>query len=434
MVRSMIKERIENLMNLSHICKLMVFDICGFYKCFDYTAILSERGFKIVSYKNVEAFRLEYEETIKQTDERVAVIIRSDIYVPYDIQQKFRRVNLSLQAVFPKLHSDTLLRYARDIDLVSFAYDSCYADANTPIQTEDFVHAAVFSKSTVEHYCADKTVYLRSLCDTANRYTDWIEVMKQKATIHYYAASFDIAVDISFADEAFTRFIDGGYAKLYSEIGGVAPAIITKTLRTICRDENKKTALIVMDGMSMFDFETISRHFDGIDYELYGSFAIIPTTTPISRQSLLSGKYPRELEKPFSLANEEKEFILAGQSLGYARNQIQYLRGFAPDVSPLARLVAVIVNDVDEIVHGQRQGRLGMLNDMNVLGKSGKMQELVKTLAGLGFDVYITSDHGNAPCVGVGGFRSGVELETRSTRMAALKDFADENESLAKYS
>jgi hypothetical protein len=267
----------------------------------------------------------------------------------------------------------------------------------------------------------------------ASRYTDWIEVAKQKAAIHYYAVGADITVDLSFADKAFTRFIDDGYAKLYSEIGGGAPAIITKTLRAICGDDNKKVALLVMDGMSMFDFEIISRCFDGIDYELYGSFAIIPTTTPISRQSLLSGKYPRELATPFSLANEEKEFRAGAKVQGYTDNQIQYVRGFELEISPFVKIVAVIVNEVDDIVHGQKQERTGMFNDMNVLGKSGKLQKLIRQLAGRGFTVYITADHGNAPCVGVGGFRSGVEIETRSMRMAVLKDFADENGLLTEY-
>jgi len=316
----MISERIENLMNLSHVCKLMAFDKHGFSNCFDYTAVLVNRGFRIIPYTNVETFRLEYEETIKNGDERVAVIVSNDIYVPYDIQHRFRKVNLSLSAIFPKLHAETLLKYVRDIDLLSFAYDSCYADANTQEQTEDYIRSTVFSKQVVERYCAEKSASLRLFCSTANGYEEWIMAAKQKAVIQYYATGSDITVDLSFADIAFARFIGDGYSNISSEIGSSAPAIITRTLRTICKGDNQKVALIVMDGMSLFDFKIISRNFDGIDYEFNCSFALIPTTTPISRQSLLSGKFPRELEKPFSLSNEEKEYIAAGQSLGYTNN------------------------------------------------------------------------------------------------------------------
>lgn len=429
----MIKERIENMMNLSGNCKLMVFDLSCFDSVFDYSSILKIHGFKIVPYTNVETFRLEYEENLKTTTDRIAVIIKTDIYVPYDIQQKFRKVDISLGSVFPKLHADTLAKYARDIDLINYAYDSCYAEARTPNDTEGFIHKTALSESMINRYCTAKTSLLRQLCEEASRYTDWITIAKLKATIHYYTVMANVTVDLSFADEAFVRFIGSGYDSLSSELGASAPAILTKTLGFICGPGNRKAALVVMDGMSLFDFEIISRHFVGIEHELDGTYAIIPTTTPISRQSLLSGKYPRELEKPFSLANEEKEFIAAGVNHGYATNQIQYLRGYEPNISQFTKLVAVIINDVDEIVHGQRQERIGMYNDMNVLGKSGKLQGLIKQLVSSGFEVYITSDHGNTPCVGVGGFRSGVEMQSKSMRMTVLKNFAEKHALLDQY-
>jgi hypothetical protein len=429
----MIKERIANIINLPHVCKLMIYDLEGFSAAFDYTTVLLERGFRIVHYTNVEAFRARYEENVKTAEERIAVVIRSDIYVPYDAQQRFRKVRLSLSAVFPKLHAETVRQYIRDIDLISFAYDSCYANSNEPAQTRNFIEKTVFGKANIKGYCQAKTEYLRSLVTNASRHSVWIELAQLKAKIHYYEVVADFRTDLSFVDEAFAGFIFEKYGNLSSELGKFAPAIITKTLAVICTNIKPKVAIIVMDGMSMFDFEVISRHFAGIDYDLGGSFALMPTTTTISRQSLLSGKFPRELERPFPLAGEEKEFIEAGMSLGYAKNQIQYLRGYFDEISPFARLVSVIINDVDDIVHGQHQERVGMFNDMNVLGKSGKLTSLIKALKNSGFEIYITADHGNTPCVGVGGFRSGVELETRSMRMAVLKDFADESGLLAEY-
>jgi hypothetical protein len=263
------------------------------------------------------------------------------------------------------------------------------------------------------------------LCGIAENRKDWIEIAKKKARFDYYACAASIQFDTSFIDEAFERFVAKGYGHLSSDIDSTFPPIITKTLSTICGASNDKTALIVMDGMSLFDFEAIARHFEGIKFDYGCSFALIPTMTPVSRQSLLSGKYPRELTNPFSLADEEKEFFEAATNLGYAKYQVQYLRGFEPVIGPFSKLIAIIVNEVDNIVHGQRQGIPGMFNDMTTLGKSGKLQGLIKQLSNSGFSVYITADHGNTPCVGIGGFRTGVEVETRSKRMVVFKDFAD---------
>ena len=173
---------------------------------------------------------------------------------------------------------------------------------------------------------------------------------------------------------------------------------------------------------------------NSISYELNGSYAMIPTTTAISRQCLLSGKYPRELENPFSLSREEKQFHEAAQNFGYLPKQVLYTRGYSTEFSYQTRFAAIIVNDIDDMVHGQMQGRLGMFNDIELFAKSNKFQNLISDLHTKGFEVYITSDHGNRVCKGVGTLRNtGVEVETKSKRMVILKDFAEENELISKH-
>ena len=429
----MISCHIEKMLCLPGVSKLMVFDVAGLSCVFDYTAILTRQGFRIVRYSNVEAFRLEYEETIKTTDERVAVIVESEIYVPHDIQQRFQRRSVSLGVLFPRLHTDTLRKFIHDIDLISYAYEECYEDLKAPSETEKFVNNVAFSEAVINSYCITKISGIMELCNNAVRYTDWVQIARIKAEIQYYATIANIDCDFSFVEDSFKQFIENGYARLSSELGIYAPSIVTKTLGFVCGTNNPKVAIIVMDGMSMFDFEVLSRFFTGIEYSLDGTFAIIPTTTPISRQSILSGKYPRELANPFSLVGEEKAFFSAGESLGYAGNQIEYLRGFEPNTSHHAKLIAVVINEIDDIVHGQRQQRVGMLAAMQHLGKEGKLQKLTQNLVRSGFEVYITSDHGNTPCMGVGGFRSGVEMESKSMRMVVLKDFADKHQLVDQY-
>jgi hypothetical protein len=426
----MIRTRIERLLALERDRRLLIIDKCRFSDCFNYIPLLCDNGFEIHDYANVEEFRILYEERLKTSAEKIAVIVTGSIYIPYDIQRSFRKVRLSFTDIFPKLNGDAVKRYARDLDLIGFAYDSCYADCSSALQTESFLRDTAFARPTVEQFCRAKVDEANKLCVSAVQYTDWIAIAKRNAVIRYYAEKYDFPVDLSFSDEEFMRFIREGYGLLHAQVNREYPAIVTKTLDVISDGKNNKVALIVMDGMSLFDFEVVSRYFDGIEYDCHCSYALIPTVTPVSRQSLLSGRYPRELEKPFSLANEKKEFIAACKRLGYANNQIQYVRGFEPDISPFAKIVTVIVKDVDDIVHGQRQERIGMYNDMNVLGKSGKLQKLIRQLVQLDFSVCITADHGNTPCVGVGGFRSGVEVESRSMRMAVLKDFAEVNDLL----
>lgn len=187
-----------------------------------------------------------------------------------------------------------------------------------------------------------------------------------------------------------------------------------------------KFAIIVMDGMSEFDWHVLRESFAGIAYEQGAAFATVPTVTSISRQCLLSGKMPSQLEKPWSQSKEKAEFAYCCQSLGVGDEQIFYGRDYDVEVPKGVECAVIIVLDVDERVHGQCGGRAGMYQDMRLLAQSGKLAELVRRLARRGFDVFISADHGNTPAVGQGRVtKTGVETETRSKRMIVLKDFGD---------
>lgn len=425
----MIEKRITELFSIQYEKRLLVFDTGGFCAAFDYTRLLISQGFEVIRYDDIEVFRLRYEREIKNSDHKYAVIVSSDIYVPYDIRKQFFEVEISFRSIFPKLHEDTVRRYIKDIDLISFAYEDLYSSCDTGEETEKFISYVVFSEGNVKNYCELMIKNLLSSGDrsgiTAN---GWIEIARKKALIDYYAAKANITIDTRFVDAEFEKFIFAGYQKLSGETSKDAPVILPKVIDFIARG---KTALIVVDGMSLFDFEIISRYWEGIDYEYHCTYALIPTTTAISRQCLLSGKYPLELENPFTLRHEEKGFMEAASKRGYTKQQILYASGFNPPVSYFTRFAAIIINDIDDLVHGQKQGRVGMYNDVSLWAKEGQLQTLVKDLYEQGFNVFVTSDHGNTPCTGAGAIRNaGVEVETKSKRMLVLKNFADDKDFL----
>ena len=423
----MLAETMKRLLQVDRERKIIVFSTSEIYEHIHLRSLLESESFTIYDYQNVEAFRIIYEEQLKHDTKKIAVIVSTDIYVPYDIRRAFFEVEISASTLFPNLNADTVMDYMHDWDIISFAVRLSYTDYSQAKQTEQFIFDTVFSPENIEQFCQAASCILQIACKNVSTYQNWIEIALLKSSIEYYAAMSRISIDLSFLDEAFKAFINDGYGRLSTEVNSTAPAIITRALSMISAEGNDKNALIVMDGMSLFDFKAIQRHFTELDYCLNCSFALIPTTTPISRQSLLSGKFPRELERPFILTDEEKEFRNKADSMGYLPAQIEFLRGYDAEAGPLSKFIVVIINEIDEIVHGQRQGRIGMYNDMDLLGKSGKLQTLISRFVTQGFTVYITSDHGNTLCTGAGGFRSGVEVQSRSKRMAVLKDFAEAN-------
>jgi len=419
----MIEKRIADFLLIEYEKRILIFDFDKFNQIFNYPRFLSSKGFEVIFYKDVEELRFKYETDIKNSDSKYAIIVQVDIYVPYDIRRRFYEIEINLKNLFPKLNANIVSKYIKDIDLISYAYDDLYIDYESEEESERFLREVVFTKNNIENYCKILLNNILSDKDPLNiTYKEWIDIAKLKSRVDYYNTLINGNIDTSFINHEFEKFVINNYQKLSQESDKEFPVILPKVLDFITKD---KTALIVLDGMSLFDFEIISRSLQ-IEYEYNCSYALIPTTTSISRQSLLSGKYPRELSNPFNLKDEEKNFYIALNERGFDKDNILYHKGYDPDLSYSTKFLAIVINDIDDLVHNQTQGRLGMYNDLKLWIKSGKLINLLHDLFKRGYEIYITSDHGNTPCVGVGLLRNmGVEVETRSKRMLVLKDFGD---------
>ncbi len=415
---------VADVLSIQYEKRLLIFDIEGFRKAFAYTKILADSTYNVVFYDDIEAFRLRFEKEIKASEDNWAVIVTDDSYVPYDIRKVFYEVRLSLNTVFPKLDETVLREHIADLDIIGFTYGEVFADKCSTQETERFISDTVFSMANAKKYLDFCKLVLTKRLSSSSKlsYSEWIDIAWRKAAAEVYAARARLPVDWNFVDDTFATFALGDYSKLSGQTSSAAPVILPKVFDYVARD---KAALIVMDGMSLFDFNIFSQYFDGIEFEQQCSYALIPTTTNISRQCLLTGKYPVQLEDPFTLSKEEKGFYEAAVEHGYSRQQALYARGYDFQLGPFTRLLVVIINDVDNIVHGQQQGHQGMYNDITLLANSGKLQSLIRTLHKAGFTVYLTADHGNTPCQGIGSMRTGVEVETRAKRMLILKDFAN---------
>ena len=413
--------------------KILLVDADNLEEKAHYSAAFKAHGFKIIKYTDDLNFRI-YDEDALNDDEKIAVLVKPFVYVPYDIQKKCRIERISFDTLFPKLNS-TVLRENDDldVDLLTLAYRTDFGEYHERAQTERFLQLKMYALQNVEAYV--KALYKHAL-NQANHiidYTTWFEIAEEKAKIDIIATEHHVDIDTSELNHIFCAYVLKHFGKLSSQIHPESPVLVSGVMDYI-HENSEKAVIIVMDGMSEFDWAVLKRSFCGIHYSQSAAFAMIPSTTSISRQCLLSGKYPVQLLEPWKQSEEKTEFYHCAGNYGYKDSQIGYGRGYETDFGPAVKCGAVIINDVDDMVHGQLQGRLGMLNDMNVLANQHKLAETVKRLLSEGFDVYISADHGNTPCTGMGKLmKTGVETQTKSRRMVVLKDFADEASLLTKY-
>lgn len=213
------------------------------------------------------------------------------------------------------------------------------------------------------------------------------------------------------------------------------PAMLHHVPRRLARDiedsGSSRAALIVVDGLALDQWVTIRQLLQKQDANLVmresATFAWIPTLTSVSRQSIFSGKPPLYFPSSINSTNsEEKLWKQFWEGHGLSRLDVAYQRGLgdgdAAGVLDSAihpgktKVVGLVVDKVDKIMHGMQLGSAGMHNQIKQWCQAGFLSAMVGQLLDYGYEVWLTADHGNVECYGKGRPAEGVIAETRGER------------------
>lgn len=414
--------------------RILLVDVDHLEERTNYGADFLAHGFEVVRYTDDLHFRIDYEEKLKAGIGKIAIIAGPEQYIPYDLCRRLRAYTVSLSKLFPRLNADVLRgKSKQDLDLICYACEGNYDKYTSKAETEQFLRLKVYQQENVRLYLESNYRRLLTRAKTATVYRDWFVIAEEKAIIDSMVVRYELEFDTSEINFLFQDYIFSAYGKLSTSMDNTSPVLVSRAMEFM-KDNSSRFVIIVMDGMSEFDWSILEQSFEGIRYQKTSAFAMIPTVTSVSRQCLLSNKYPSQLQNPWSQSKEKQEFIECAKNMGFAEKQIAYGRGYDADFGPMVRCAAVIINDIDDMVHGQKQGRIGMFNDVGVMAKQQKLADMTRRFLKAGFDVYISADHGNTTRRGMGKLiGTGVEMETKSRCMLVLKGFADKESLKEKY-
>ena len=89
---------------------------------------------------------------------------------------------------------------------------------------------------------------------------------------------------------------------------------------------------------------------------------------------------------------------------------------------PKARVVGLVVDKVDKIMHGMELGSAGMHKQVRQWAGQPFMTNLIDLLLDNGFRVFLTSDHGNIEAAGCGRPAEGSVADLRGERVRVYSD------------
>lgn len=253
------------------------------------------------------------------------------------------------------------------------------------------------------------------------------------------------------ADTRMCEWVSKHFSDLSSLPVANGPVMVHHVPRylSVCRDAGEhKIALLVFDGLALDQWvhirECVIQQTPKFIFDEQVCFAWLPTLTSVSRQALFSGMRPREF--PDSIASTSKEPSLwkgFWNEHGVNANEVFYKKAIrrnddlpALEVelsSSAIKITGLVIDTVDEIIHGAVLGKRGAASQIKSWCESGFVEKLFSLLLDKGFHVYLTADHGNVEAVGMGRPNQGVATEMRGERARAYRNEAMVAETQAAY-
>ncbi len=216
----------------------------------------------------------------------------------------------------------------------------------------------------------------------------------------------------------------------------VNPVMVHQIPHRMARDfsdnKNTKVALLVLDGLSLDQWvairQILQEQVTDLLFNETAVFAWLPTLTCISRQAIFSGKQPRLFPKTINRTDKDSDhWKVFWENEGLKGHEIVYLitKGDG-DVNQImedaihpdqTKVIGLVIDKADKIVHGMQLGMAGMHNQVRQWCTEGFLANLIGYLLLHNFQIWLTSDHGNIECEGIGRLSEGSVADTRGEKV-----------------
>lgn len=268
----------------------------------------------------------------------------------------------------------------------------------------------------------------------------WLDVAGTLGELRWRTAVGSVSADLRnevlvISDQlssAFEEWIQRSHSKIITRSSGYPTSVanIADFLRRrLNSTRTQRIGLLVLDGLGMSHWAQIKSQAKLDPIESHALFAVIPTVTSISRQSIFAGKFPKDF----------------GDSIGTTSKEEQLWRKFWVEEGGLSEFeVGYKHTDgssgPEELGFGQHSVTGIVALAIDTLGHSSTVYHDVQHIQGIeewlrrGFlkgvieqaiahdtELWITSDHGNRYCEGIGPSNPGVLGERASTRVQIFK-------------
>ncbi len=243
-------------------------------------------------------------------------------------------------------------------------------------------------------------------------------------------ASLHSDIEVRFAGWMQTR-----YAALHSLPHLPWPTTLDKVVRYLAHHRNQsatgKLVLVVVDGLALDQWILVRETLQDLICHESQVFAWVPTLTSVSRQAIFAGEPPYFYAQSIGTTQKEPQHWsrvwddqgLRGAAVAYVcQKKDEPDAVFAARVReaaehPPCSVLGIVVGTVDQMIHGTVTGTGGLHAAVRYWAQQGHFRNLAGHLLALGFDLFVTADHGNIEGLGMGKPNVGAIADERGERV-----------------
>ena len=220
----------------------------------------------------------------------------------------------------------------------------------------------------------------------------------------------------------------------------IAPFLAHRTQADAVGRRRPKQALLVMDGLALDQWVLLREQVAACRewrMEDGALFAWVPTITAVARQAIFAGREPLYFAQSIGgTAKEAQHWQRFWEDHGAGKDEVAYAcHGEEPDAAflqrlhelaehPRLRILGLVVGTVDRMLHGSVLGTDGLHASVRHWVGGGAFHRLVELLVRNHYEVFVTADHGNVQCTGIGPAATGAVPDEKGSRALVFRDEA----------
>lgn len=240
-----------------------------------------------------------------------------------------------------------------------------------------------------------------------DQFKDWFDIASKIGELGCLVyGSQDESIETKFCElldrlnKQFQIFISNHYDSMFTMNGIAHPKTIDKVQEYIAANtKNSKVAFIVIDGMNYWQWKMLRHSLESeeLKVEEKPTLSWLPSITAWARQSIFKGAKPDTsidnrtegvLFKKFWIEKHNKQSYQVDYKKISTKEKIQIP---SSDIT----VAGFVINALDEMMHGTILGYKQLYQSTALWIKQSEIAKSVKELRTAGFDVYISTDHGN---------------------------------------